>query len=126
MSKTGIIYALIDPRDRTVRYVGQTKTTTTRRVNGHLDRPASKVMGEWFCDMKAHNVRPYMHVLERPPIGELDVREHHWIAALCTHKVKLLNRIEPAFRALLEQQEPWPILSDLFRVVPDPSDQPQS
>lgn len=37
---TGTIYALVDPRDGAVRYIGQTTKTLAERLAGHVANPA--------------------------------------------------------------------------------------
>jgi hypothetical protein len=117
MSKTGYIYGLFDPRDNIARYIGQTRNEPMIRLLLHWQVPVNKQMAIWIADLDNHNLRPILRVLERPCVDDLEGREHYWIAAFCTHKVKLLNVIAPSYRALLESQEPWNITNDVDDII---------
>lgn len=77
-----MVYALIDPRDRTIRYVGQTKAGS-RRAESHWRDTAQCgfVRRRWLAELRASGAGRYaMTVLER--VGsrsEALERETAWI-----------------------------------------------
>lgn len=58
------VYALVDPRDGVIRYVGASEDPE-RRLSQHLKRvgPPSKEMLAWLDDMENAGTRPSLHVL---------------------------------------------------------------
>ena len=60
------IYALVDPRDDQVRYVGQTRQPKTRLI-GHSNPCSNKGDGPkqvWIRELLSHNLKPVMKILE--------------------------------------------------------------
>jgi hypothetical protein len=55
---TGTIYALVDPRDGAVRYIGQTTKTVAERLAGHIARPAPRV-GVWISELREVGLAPF-------------------------------------------------------------------
>ncbi len=82
--RTGYIYALVDPRDTKVRYVGQTTRTLQARFQEHLNgglacNPSAATRKErWIGQLGCLNLRPILRVLEQPPLSALDARERSW------------------------------------------------
>lgn len=76
------IYALIDPKTGSVRYVGKT-SNLRRRLNAHIAR--SKLgckyhAPQWIASLVADGIRPVMDVLEEmPDDADWASREIHWI-----------------------------------------------
>ncbi len=68
------IYALVDPRDLTVRYVGKT-TCPELRIEQHMDSPTNWSMRQWFDE-----VIPEMHVLQLCSDAQWEDAERGWIA----------------------------------------------
>jgi hypothetical protein len=60
------IYALVDPRDERVRYVGVTRRTLASRVEKHIEKPTNAEMGAWFAELKKAALAPEPRELERP------------------------------------------------------------
>jgi hypothetical protein len=63
------IYVLIDPRDRTVRYVGASKQPSMR-LRSHvllLRVSIGNAKGEWFSEMAAAGVEPEMEIVQTVP-----------------------------------------------------------
>jgi len=83
-TRRGYIYALVDPRDNKVRYVGQTtrapQTRFLEHLNGGLNcNPSDATRKDrWIGQLGRLNLRPIMRVLEQPPLGALDARERYW------------------------------------------------
>lgn len=57
------IYALVDPRDNTVRYVGQTDDMK-RRYSEHTNRIESTTKGAWIQELRALNLKPSLVQLD--------------------------------------------------------------
>lgn len=78
------IYALVDPRDCRIRYVGQTNWLE-ERMRCHSSyysaqkREAHKAKGRWLQALLAQNLKPSMVLLETVPWAEGDAAEKRWI-----------------------------------------------
>lgn len=57
------IYALVDPRDNTIRYVGQTDDMK-RRYSQHVSRIEETTKGAWIQELRALNQKPYIVMLD--------------------------------------------------------------
>lgn len=57
------IYALVDPRDNTIRYVGQTDDTK-RRYSEHTNRIEATAKGAWIQELRSLDLRPSVVVLD--------------------------------------------------------------
>lgn len=76
-----IIYALLDPRDRTIRYIGKTVSEPLRRWKSHLWQPSHTYKWFWICALKLRGLKPVWQTLEVVPISEdWEARERAWIA----------------------------------------------
>lgn len=76
------IYALVDPRDHRVRYVGAT-TEPRRRFNAHIcgdEVRQHTYKARWVRVVLRANLRPVMVVLETCEDAVWETREDHWIA----------------------------------------------
>jgi hypothetical protein len=85
MTEKYLIYALIDPRTETVRYVGKS-TTGLRRANSHanegsLSRCANLHKVHWIRDLQSHGLSYRIAILDMlpGPVG-LSEMEQYWIA----------------------------------------------
>jgi DNA-binding XRE family transcriptional regulator len=92
--KTRQIYALIDPRDGTVRYVGVSKEVQTRLAQ-HI-RETQNAKREWLSELKESGLSPEVEVLETIEIvGDVDTssleREQYWINVLLQSGAPLTN-----------------------------------
>jgi hypothetical protein len=74
------IYALIDPRDNLVHYVGLTGNTPTHRLADHLtDRTGAKA--EWLTDLLDAAFMPSFVVLQKADdVEQAQMREAWWIS----------------------------------------------
>lgn len=77
------VYALIDPRDAELRYVGQTADEPARRLRSHLDPwrldYESTPKTAWIKSLLAQGIEPEMIVLEQTTVELVDERERFWI-----------------------------------------------
>jgi hypothetical protein len=74
------IYALIDPRTDSVRYVGRTSAGVRRRFYQHLSDPVGRPKAEWIAELKSLGLRPKVETLERCVRAGSIERETYWIA----------------------------------------------
>lgn len=80
------VYALIDPRDSQVRYIGIARDVFKRYAQ-HLNYPHRNAENiEWINDLKASGTAPLLKVIEAD-ISNQDIyeREKYWI----THYIKI-------------------------------------
>ena len=71
------IYALVDPRDETVRYVGKSVDPTLRLAYHVEDRRGRK--GAWIAELKDDGLVPRMEILDRANWSEWEIAEQRWI-----------------------------------------------
>jgi hypothetical protein len=89
--ETGYIYALIDPRDGAVRYIGQTTGPLLKRRAEHYYSPTNQYTRKWIAELREAGVRPDIKALEEVAIDDLDSREFYWIVACRERGADLLN-----------------------------------
>lgn len=89
--EVGVLYALVDPRDQAVRYVGQTTRPLAVRLAGHLTNPAPRV-GTWLRELNEHGVLPDIVPLqESVPAASLAAVERAEITRRLLNGDELLN-----------------------------------
>lgn len=125
---TGALYALIDPRDGAVRYIGQTTRTITERLAGHIANPAPRV-GKWISELSQAGLAPLSVALrEGIPILELLAVEKEEITRRIAAGEKLLNSaVTAAGREILARRaeedriahewQTWRDVADRVRVT---------
>ncbi len=126
-----VIYALVDPRTREVRYVGQTHDPQAR-YEGHLRSGSDKLYGsesqkEWLDSLKALNLQPEMVILEQvEPSAHVYEREFRWIlhylhegAALTNDAVVPMTRMAEAVRSTTLDYVGEPLDSDAWAALFD-------
>ncbi|MCY7348925.1 MAG: GIY-YIG nuclease family protein [Pyrinomonadaceae bacterium] len=92
------IYVLEDPRDNSVRYVGQTNNLK-KRLGGHLcdkqDYSFVTTRSEWIFGLKKIGLRPQMKVVEMlfAPVDRamINERESRWISHFYQQGENLTN-----------------------------------
>ncbi|WP_341914987.1 hypothetical protein [Ferrovibrio terrae] len=100
---TGWIYALVDPRDHNIFYVGQTRDLDSRKrthfAGGH------SVSGGMIKVIRSNGLLPLVVVLEADvPLRRLSIAEAFWIALLRRRGCALLN-VPPQADARQELQQ---------------------
>lgn len=89
---TVLIYALRDPRDGSVRYVGKTDNLE-RRLKHHIaTRREKNVRGAWLCELHAAGLSPVMVVLQEVSAERWQHAERRWIRRLAERAQGLLNK----------------------------------
>ena len=73
------IYALIDPRDQAVRYIGSTRMPRNR-LSGHLAKYSygTHEKREWIGGLKTVGIKPTLQILEETIEKHRAARETHW------------------------------------------------
>jgi hypothetical protein len=90
------IYALIDPRDNTTRYVGLS-TNAQMRLYGHLSGNQSNFEErKWIAELRQEGLSPLLQILETIQAGFNAYaiacnREFHWINEMLRQGCVLLN-----------------------------------
>ncbi len=93
-SKSYQVYALIDPRDKTTRYVGISKDAHSRLAQ-HLNEVENRKKA-WLFDLKQHGLQPDIEIFETVT-SDQDVvslalgREEYWIQSFLDAGALLTN-----------------------------------
>lgn len=88
------IYALQDPRDGALRYVGQTKKKLSERLIGHLCiKPffSDLKKDRWIRELAKAGLEPQIVPLESVRDEDADQAEAHWYETLRNRGCQLLN-----------------------------------
>jgi GIY-YIG catalytic domain/NUMOD3 motif len=88
----GVIYFLLDPQTREIRYVGQTVQSPAKRLTGHLNdarKGKNRHVCHWIRNLLPD--KPLMQVVETLPEDKLDEAEQYWIAFLRSMDAALCN-----------------------------------
>src|ERR1700732_4506287 len=91
--KTTFIYALIDPRNGDIFYVGKSDVPR-RRLKSHLfctRREHNSRLFNRIEEIKARKQRPTLAILEKCDIAKWQSRERFWIKSVKLGGVELLN-----------------------------------
>ena len=93
------VYALVDPRDMVVRYVGYSGQVQKRYL-GHCRGRSSVPVAAWIEELKAHGLAPILWILEEhiPDHITAERREWHWTAFFLAEGAPLLNNISDSIR----------------------------
>ena len=91
-----VIYALVDPRDESVRYIGITDNMPTRFMH-HLRETGSRTAkGTWLAELRCYGLQPTIKILEEMRVKEtqrylVEERERYWIRAFEQSGASLTN-----------------------------------
>jgi DNA-binding XRE family transcriptional regulator len=73
-----IIYALVDPRDGRVRYVGRSVNPAVRMI-AHMNGLSTSRKGRWLRELVAEGLTPLMKVLDETDWEHQKSVEYEWI-----------------------------------------------
>lgn len=79
--KPYVIYAMVDPRDKSVRYIGFSQNLRLR-YEAHRDEIwPGRIKDNWILELKALKLRPIMKIIEDGIEDEKQarIRENYWI-----------------------------------------------
>jgi hypothetical protein len=85
------IYALCDPRDWSIRYVGYTQQRLNNRLHGHLADKCINPKTTWIKELKELGLKPGVILLEKVSYQERDRAELEWIHHFITEAAPLTN-----------------------------------
>src|SRR5215472_12997401 len=91
-----IIYALIDPRDESVRYIGITDNMPMR-FKAHVREAGSiTAKGTWLAELRRYGLQPTVRILEEMRLEKtqrclVEERERYWIRAFEQSGASLTN-----------------------------------
>ncbi|MFD0279815.1 hypothetical protein ACFVHB_38805 [Kitasatospora sp. NPDC127111] len=80
-----------DPRDGTIRYIGQTRQPLPKRREQHIDDPTNPAMGVWIGILVGQGLEPVIRQVVRVPVDDLDRVEKEQIALHHRRGHPLLN-----------------------------------
>jgi hypothetical protein len=86
-----IIYGLIDPRDGTLCYIGQTVNIRSRYANFSLTMASNPAVAQWFEGLQQEGLIPEIQVLEKVSFDIAGERETQWIRQAIEGGAPLLN-----------------------------------
>lgn len=73
------VYALVDPRDETVRYVGVTEGDLSGRLAVHVAKPTNFAVARWITELRSVGMVPRIEELCRGPHSSRNFVERSWI-----------------------------------------------
>jgi hypothetical protein len=114
----GWIYRLTDPRDGSVRYVGQTRRSLPGRLAEHLSKPTNNGMDRWFRQLQRAGLAPAIEGIQQVDIEDLLEAESAQIFEHMREGHQLLNGRVPRYFSMSEvvEAEPDPVTSDMYPV----------
>lgn len=74
-----VIYALVDPRDGLIRYVGSSKNPNTRLKEHVREIDGDSNLKVWLRDLAEQKLMPLMVILDTQVSGESESCEMEWI-----------------------------------------------
>lgn len=91
-SETVFVYALVDPRTKVIRYVGQTSSPNSRLLS-HLNGGSNASVQEWIAELTGLGAWPQMVILRVAPRSEANQAESDEIALRYQCGSPLLNKV---------------------------------
>jgi DNA-binding XRE family transcriptional regulator len=96
-NQTYQIYALIDPRDNTTRYVGMSRNAQRRLFQHLLGDRGNEQKNTWLLELLKEGIYPILRILETIDAEEVEAyaiaceREQYWISECLLLGMPLLN-----------------------------------
>jgi len=90
-TRQGAVYALIDPRDNKIRYIGKTTQPVLTRLAGHLAQPTNPAMRAWINGLSLGGMIPRVEAVATASEAQLDAEEKRQISRHLKQGHRLLN-----------------------------------
>lgn len=90
----GFIYALKDPGDASIRYVGFTSKSLKARLTSHLKDRNPSHRKNWITSLKAKQQRPIIELVADISLDEWGLEERKWIKHFKDIGCELVNHTE--------------------------------
>ena len=122
-SQPRYIYALIDPRDNTPRYIGMTKNVYFR-LERHIKDKKTKDKAAWIAELEQLGMHPELEILETiEAMSNIDdfasEREKYWIDKFLQSGTSLLNVLgtahNPPSQPRVEKISPSTLFSEAMK-----------
>lgn len=88
---TTYIYALVDPRDGAIRYVGKTVDIKIRLVQHFSDGGGAKRKHEWLRELRTLSLAPEVKILAEVDSENCFIEEKVWIKKMIADGCDLVN-----------------------------------
>lgn len=85
------IYKLVDPRDKSIKYVGATVNPKRRKGQHNRGEFSSKLIRTWVSELKQLNLKPIFSIIDVCPIEQSSNHEKYWIDYYSMQGYSLLN-----------------------------------
>src|ERR1017187_3221478 len=85
------IYALSDPTTNETRYIGATKNSMRRRLNGHLSDGNGEKKNSWIDSLRLNNLVPLIEIIDVVDYDDRNFWEQHYISLYRSWGFNLLN-----------------------------------
>jgi len=87
------VYALVDPRDKLVYYVGITKDVQRRYIEHTLRKEKNTEKAAWITELSTLGLSPTLEILHPLlPLEEAQVQEKYWINHYLSINMPLTNK----------------------------------
>ena len=90
-TRKGTVYALIDPRDNKIRYIGKTEKPILARLAHHLATPTNPAMRVWINALSLQGLTPRIEAVATVPVDGLGAEEQRQIKRHADDGHRLLN-----------------------------------
>jgi hypothetical protein len=87
-----VIYALVDPRSKEIRYIGKTEKRIAQRLAEHIERPVNASVSEWIAGLRDAGMVPRIEPITCCGQQWWEGKEVFWIRWCRMRGAGLLNR----------------------------------
>lgn len=94
MATNTFIYALVDPRDLRVRYVGKSHDPDNRLRYHMMCHTNNAHLNSWLSQLIRAGLQPLVRIIEECPVSKWKQRERFWISSFRQRGVRLTNKAD--------------------------------
>lgn len=87
-----VIYALVDPRDERIRYIGKTEKRLAQRLSEHISFPVNRGTRAWIEELRRAGLAPKIEPITCCGQQWWEGKETFWIRWCRIRGARLLNR----------------------------------